>query len=180
MIKHFKKYGWPYLFLALLTLLIISIFLELALPMLSSFDKDKGIPTLYNITLPILTLALICVAWIQLAGLSKISKADFLLRIDTRYCSAESVKARIIIHKFYCKTRNGVCEEVHIKKIANEIKKLGESSNDKDCENFISLLNFLDFLETAAYFSNKNYINRKEIGELCGNSIVYYYKIFKP
>ena len=151
------------------------------------FERNKDIPEnilrINAAAIVILTIVLICVGWLQLNNLNKTSRADFLLRIDDRYGREEIIKARAIIQSLYRKaalTGEHTPEETYIQKISDEIKKIGKSDQKEQCENFAYLLNLLDYLETISYFTNKNYISLKEIDELAGNSMQFYYKIFKP
>jgi hypothetical protein len=134
------------------------------------------------IAIIILTLVLVCVSWRQLSGLNVTSKADFLLRIDSRYGSAEITKARGIIQKLHRKVNP---DDIYIEsgeyfsRMADEIDFIRRGNNRKSFYEFSHLLNFLDFLETLALLTRKNYISVKDIDELIGNSILYYYKIFK-
>jgi hypothetical protein len=138
---------------------------------------------IHAISVVILTAVLICVGWLQLTKLNNISKADFLLRIDNRYGSSEIIKARAIIQRIFRKAypaKAVITEEIYIKKMVNEINELRKKDDDVSCNEVSYLLNLLDFLETIAYFSRKEYISVKEIDELLGNSLIFYFKIFKP
>lgn len=127
----------------------------------------------------ILTALTLCAAWLQFSNLNQTSKGDFLLRVDTRYSSEEILKARTIIHRFYCQTRKEeITDDKHVELIANKILEIMYNENESD--DFIYLINFLDFLETLAYFVRKNLLSYKDIYELLGGSILYYYKVFKP
>jgi hypothetical protein len=141
--------------------------------------SDNSIIALNAGLIIILTLIIVIVAWIQLGSLSRTSKSDFLLRIDERYSSVNSVKARTIIHEFYCDAQT---DELHydivIEKISNRIKDV--EFKKEESKDFIILINFLDFLETISYFCNKKYISDRDVNELLGCSMNYYYKIFKP
>lgn len=45
-------------------------------------------------------------------------------------------------------------------------------------KDFVSLLNFLDYLETIALFYNKGSIDRSDLEILSGDSIRFYYAVF--
>lgn len=128
----------------------------------------------------VLTIMLICGGWLQLERLNKTSKADFLLQIVARYSSKEIVDARAIIQKLYRianPENNSATEERYIQLISDEIDKI---RNDPEKNNECALLlNLLDFLEAISYFTRKNFITVRDIDELVGNSILYYYKIYK-
>jgi hypothetical protein len=139
-------------------------------------EKSDSIIKLHAAGIMILTVILILVAQCQLGHLSQTSKADFLLRIDERYGSMEIIKAKKVIHRFYCDTiENAKDREDHIRLIAEKIRNFEKKGDGR----FIYLLNFLDFLETVAYFCNKKYISNKDVEELIGGSIEYFYKLFK-
>ena len=138
--------------------------------------KVTIITELYDISLVVFTFILICVSWIQLSNLYNISTEDFLLRIDDRYGSESIIKARAIIHKIICKTRQEN-SEINIEKIQDEIEAIEE--NEEKAEDFMYLLNFLDFLETIAYFGNKEFISIIDIKELLGDSLLHYYGVFE-
>lgn len=141
--------------------------------------EDQKIINLHSASIIILTLLLVWVAWIQLYSLNNINKADFLLRIDDRFGSDQIIKARTIIHKFYCESRSEeICQETHIKKISERIKEIG--TNSEKADDFVCLLNFLDFLETISYFANNNYLSKRDVQELIAESLTFYYKVFEP
>ncbi len=126
------------------------------------------------------------------------NKNDFLLRIDDKYTSPEIIKARAIINQYYIGTKyqNGKerrwikdyddknqIEKKRIEMVSEEIKTLGKNSDvEKNSENFMYLLNFLDFLdflETIAYFCNRKAVDSNQVSELLGDSLCFYYDIFK-
>ncbi|MFW2571665.1 DUF4760 domain-containing protein [Legionella sp. 29fVS95] len=94
--------------------------------------------------------------------------------------STEIVEAREVIHLLYLDARE-------MKPRTREQMRLiiGEGilclhSNRNKIPEFIRLLNFLDFLETIGYLYDSNAITLIEIRELLGNSMIYYFEIFKP
>lgn len=176
----FKKPWFPYIVLfPLFLLLIVELsHSDLIFDLLQDKDKDDHLSKLHNAIILLLTLGIVAIAWIQLTGLNRTSNADFLLRIDNHYGSREILKAREIIHRFHLETPSDkISKETHIQLVAEKVKETREQL--KKAEDFIYLLNLLDFLETIAYFARKKHIDTKEIDELLGGSIVYYYKVFK-
>ncbi|RAP36668.1 hypothetical protein B1207_07650 [Legionella quinlivanii] len=125
----------------------------------------------------ILTIFILCAGWLQFRDLNKTSRGDFLFRIDERYGQPEIIKARVIIHKFYCLTyhKNIDCTK-HTQIIGEMIYRI--KFNPYKASDFIALLNFLDFLETISYFANRGYISVKDLNELTGYSIKFYYSVF--
>ena len=153
---------------------------------------DHAMQNLHNGGLVILTAGLVGAAWYQLQKLNTTSTADFLLRIDERFGSGEVIKARLIIHKLYLEAKEDIknsteyetdSEEQLLEKrqrhISKNILKIKDSSVHDDPESFIYLLNFLDLLEVAAFYCNKNYITLEAINELSGDSIKYYYGVYE-
>lgn len=125
----------------------------------------------------ILTLIIFCAGWIQFKDLNKTSKGDFLLRIDEKYGQPENIKARTIIHKYYCLTKDEYSDvTTHVRKMSVMVKQT--KYKFEEAENFVYLLNFLDFLETISYFANHDYISEKEVNELIGCSLKYYFCVF--
>lgn len=119
------------------------------------------------------------VAYIQLGALNKTSKADFLFRLDQQYGNKSIIKARQIIHRLYLESKKinkDACECQHRKYIADEINKM--SNEQKDGDDYILLLNLLDFLETLAYQAKNENIEFKDVEDLIGPSAKFFYQIF--
>lgn len=176
----------------LLYFFIMSIFLIVILSILaySSTKIDlisnhplSNIGRIYSAAIIILTIILACIGWFQFDALNKTSRADFLLRIDYRYSSTEIIKARAIIQELYRKASpkgETTIYPVVVERIAKLIKEVGQSENKDDYERFAYLLNLLDFLEVIALFCRKKLITTDEVDELLGNSIIFFYDIFRP
>jgi hypothetical protein len=132
-----------------------------------------------------LTFLLVIVAWVQLQKIKEAARADFLLRVDDRYGGELTVEARTIIHIFYrdadklCEKKELITEDARIRHIQSKIKELGQSKNEDDCKKFVCLLNFLDFLETIAYFCNHEHLAKEDINELLGGTLTFHYKVFE-
>ncbi|MGL6028741.1 MAG: DUF4760 domain-containing protein, partial [Legionella sp.] len=65
----------------------------------------------------------------------------------------------------------------HVKKISLMVKD--SKYNIEKSEQFVYLLNFLDFLETISFFANHDYISEIEINELIGCSLKYYFCVYE-
>jgi hypothetical protein len=116
-------------------------------------------------------------ALFQLFRLNNTAFAQLLSKIEYRYGSGEILLAREIIQALYLNTKSkGICYESHVKKIRIEIKKIG--NDKKRTKDFILLLNFLDFLESISYYAQVNYVTRKDVEEMFGGSITYWYDIY--
>lgn len=173
--------------LAATFLTVILYFFVHVIPHIYLFDNkksqiDANILRVQAASVIILTIMLICVGWLQLNRLNRTSNADFLLRIDNRYGSLEIIKARAIIQKLFREAYpigKALSEEIYIKKMSVGIEKIRRGKDEKSCDEYMHLLNFLEFLETLAYFSRKDFISVKEVNELLGNSLVFYYKVYK-
>ncbi len=153
-------------------------------------DTDHEIELIHNIDLLLLTFGILYAAWTNLdsmnktsAGMAKTARNDFLLRFDNRYCNKESLEVKTILHRIYLNTKkpkkNYSCSEKHIATISDKVKDMAKSNREQDIKDFIILINFLDSLETIAYFVNNNDdIKIENIEEFLGQSIIYYYLIF--
>lgn len=132
------------------------------------------------------TAVLAIIAYSQLSGISKNAKAEFLLRVDERWGEKEILDARTIIHKMYLPYKK---EGKDVRKLSEDclynfitenlsesIIKMSESAELH--ENFLKLLNYLDFMETIGFLRKNGYIEVEEIKSLCGNSICFNYRIF--
>lgn len=145
---------------------------------------SSGITTIdafHAIEIAILTAILVLVAWIQLAGLKKTASADFLMRLDDRYGSEPIIKARQIIQRLYRESKivnPEAPETVHRYYIGNKINEISEDINLS--EEYVYLLNLLDFLETISFFANRDDITADDIRDLMGLSLDFFHTIFKP
>lgn len=144
---------------------------------------EKGeLEKLHYVGILLLTLSMVFVAYYQLSALNKTARSDFLLRIDSQWESSEIIKARKIIHEFYC---DALADQVgekydHAKCIEFIQGKILEIEHDKQkAEDFIHLLNLIDFMETVSYFANKGKVDFKEVSELSGYSLIFFFEIFE-
>jgi hypothetical protein len=145
-------------------------------------DKEKllEVHLPYYILALIVSIALVLIAYFKSKEAIKQSKTNYLLKLDERWGSREIIRAREVIHRLYLKAK-GANKKYSNEKIkgvvANSIMNLHE---DKEhIADFISLLNFLDFLETIGYMHSEQAIKTEEVKELMGNSLVYFFDIFK-
>lgn len=151
---------------------------------ISSKPEMHHIQALNDASLIILTFIIACIAWFQLSGIFKINQADFLLRIDERLGNSNIIEARKIIHRLYKESRTinpHFTEPQHCHYMANKIYELGENKDPEDSQStddYVSLLNFMDFLETVSLFANKNYISINEVDDLMNQSLEFFYSIF--
>jgi hypothetical protein len=106
------------------------------------------------------------------------SRASYLLQMDERWSSSEIIKARKIIHELYLNTNPSKnSKQKVIAQIGDMILKIHH--DPKRAEDFLFLLNFLDFLETVGFLHRKGHLTAIEIRELSGNSLVFYFAVFK-
>lgn len=134
----------------------------------------------YLLTLFISTI-LILLAYIKTQEAIKQSRTNYLLRIDERWSSPEIIKAREVIHELYLDAKQ---LNPQLKEDNEQIKPIialgimNLHDNKRETHKFVSLLNFLDFLETIGYLHSQKSITTEEVSDLLGNSIVYFYDIF--
>lgn len=145
----------------------------------SSFFSDPSILVAFaTFLLCFVTFALFIVGWRQLIQMGKTSRADFLLQLDKRYSSPEIMEARISLQELISKSGQKTPLEI-AKILVDEMDNLNEKTDRESCKKFIFLRNFLEFLETVAYFGNKGFISSEEINELIGATLCFNYDIFK-
>lgn len=189
--------GWLFWFCFLLVVVCVGIII--ICPSFSSdwiksaTNQDEIYALLYFATW-VATALLALIAWKQLTKIYSKNEAEFLLKIDEQWGSDKIIKARQIIHKIYIKIepkhkekkRDNIFElvgqEILNMRLNNEEKgeKKKQEDKDKEQDDFIILLNFLDFMETIGYLYEKKLIKADELNALCGESIRFNYKIFTP
>lgn len=150
-------------------------------------EHKASFPVELNAALIIgLTFILVVSAWHQLTGLNKTDRSKFLLSISERYGSEQILKAREIIHELYMeskeKNQSFQSESEHRTWMGQKIIDYSISKFDKpdEMKKYVTLLSFLDFLETIAYMANVDKWKQDDLSETLGNSLLFYYEIFRP
>lgn len=150
---------------------------------LENHQSSDSLPVELNAAFAIgLTFILVLCAWIQLQGLRRLERSKFLLQIAEQYSSQQIIKARQIIHKLYRNSKKNHPEYIeldHRKAMAKEIVILSNGDAGENIEDYVYLLSMLDFLESVAYMANKDGSKSKDLEEMLGNSISFYFEIFK-
>lgn len=147
-------------------------------------DSSEEIDIFLYLITGIFTGILAFIAYLQLPAIQKSTEGDFLLRIDIQWGNKEILKARKIIYKFRCEELEIFPSEfkgnqsILNSRIGEKIIKL--SNNPARQDDFIYIINFLDFLETIGFLFAKKYVYIKDLNALCGKSLLYNYEIFKP
>ena len=166
----------------LFMLLIITVIIFFCVHHFFNIANDKQIPEdslAYYVLALFTSVILILLAYVKTEEAIEQSRTNYLLRIDERWSSAEIVRAREVIHKLYLDAKEAYpkYDNEQLKPIiAQAIMELND--NQDQIEQFIKLLNFLDFLETIGFLHYKKAITTEEVSELIGNSIIYFYDIF--
>lgn len=172
----------PIVFCFLITVFIIFLFYLIERKIYEGNADQADEAALVNYILVFsISLALVIIAYIKIDEANRQARLNYLLRVDDRWASSEIILAREVIHLLYLDTykippENKTCKERRFI-IGQGIKCL--NFNRDKVKEFISLLNFLDFLETIGYIYFAKGITLIEIRELLGNSIVFYYEIFE-
>lgn len=140
---------------------------------------------LHGYSILLLTVALIIMIYIQSKALIKTSKGDFLAKIDSKFHSKQTLKARNVIHRYYCETyKDGIGHLRHKAVIRKRIRQLIREQDEQEeqgkRDDYMYLLNFLDELESIAYFCNQDYASTKDAFELLSGSFNYYTDLLKP
>ncbi|MGQ3888464.1 DUF4760 domain-containing protein [Legionella sp. CNM-1927-20] len=165
-----------FILLIIITVIFVGVYFYLKLN-----DEHQNFETglTYSVLALFVSAILILLAYIKTQEAIEQSRISYLLRIDERWASPEIIRAREVIHKLYldAKTMHPQYENQQIKPlIAQKIMDLND--DESQIEEFIKLLNFLDFLETIGYLHSRKAITTEEVTELLGNSIIYFYDIF--
>lgn len=137
----------------------------------------------YYVLIGFAVIAIAVIAYDQVGNVSEDLRIERLLKIDERWSSPEIVTARRVIHRFYIEARHTLKKEPTN---SNDIKSLRElighkiiNARNSNQDDFMSLLNYLDFMETVSYLENKNYLTLEQLHELFGSTLVFNYEIFK-
>jgi len=126
--------------------------------------------------------------YIQIREKHKEDLKELPEKSDTDYSSIKYLKAKQIINDYYqpypnlplplsIETKDNFVQAV----LGLEIFKI--SKDRIYAEEFVYLLNFLDFMETIAYLARGNTQDNElvnKINDLCGGSLIFNYNIFKP
>lgn len=132
----------------------------------------------------IATLFLAVIAYYEFSRSNKLIANEFLLFTSNRWNSTEIIRARQILHKIFIEAyrdKNGdaKCEfEAALSLVSEKILQMSRSKG-KDGDNFIYLLNLLDYLETLSYFYYRGDLTLPDIQNTCGNNIIFFYNSFK-
>lgn len=142
---------------------------------------------LYYVLITTITAIIALFSYKQFQHFNNNLKAEYLLKVDERWGSMEIIKARSIIHHLYLDSKR----KLHItsepdsdallrSEIGNELIRLAESTAGNDPEEFLYVLNFLDFMETTGYLHTKGQLSQKDLIELFGDSVRFNYEALKP
>ncbi len=153
-------------------------------------EIDAALYYLYSIA----TFALVIVVYLQFKKLAEANeqqqkimkkqerdaKAHFLLRIDERWTNNHILEGRTIIHEIYLDIFESECkDDASIQEAIG--KRIIEMSTDKkEKDNFMKLLNLLDLFETIGYLHEVQHIDVIDLEKLLGESLTFHYNIFKP
>lgn len=103
------------------------------------------------------TASLAALAYFEFNRANKLLSNEFLLFISDRWGSSEILKARQIIHSLFVKNyRNSKSKSFEdyqrsLSATSKNILELSKKEGKKDGDNFIYLLNLIDFMETLGY-----------------------------
>ena len=173
------------IWISVLLFIFIVVVMALSYQYLDLNDGEKllEVHLPYYILALLVSMLLVLIAYVKSDKAIHQSRINYLLKLDERWGSREIIKARGVIHELYLNAKENNKEYTNEQitgVVANSIMDLNKNKNKKRIEDFISLLNFLDFLETIGYMRSENAIEIQEINELMGNSLVYFFDIFRP
>ncbi len=176
-----KKFIDEHPFLACIGLiLILSTIFFWALQYLNIDENNKHEAYLaYSVLALTTSFIIIILAHFKSKEAIKLSRLNYLLQIDDRWSNTENIKAREIIHKMFLDAKKSHPEYNHYQiapLIAVQIRDLHD--NPDKIEDYIILVNFVDFLETIGYLYEQTDLTIIEVREFLGNSLIYFYEIF--
>lgn len=150
---------------------------------LNSRREDSNVLEIHFVSLILLTIGLITVAYVQLKKSNENLRGEFLLEIDRRFASSEIAKAEMVIQALCWQYSIKDVNDPNIQQVSKAIRQIVENKSNLDVvvnsEKAVYLINFLDFLETIAYFRNENLVSTDDIEKTLGGTLCYYHTIFK-
>ena len=124
----------------------------------------------------IATSAIFIGSWVQLQGINKKNKADFLLEIDKRWCSEEITAVRKELWTMYTKNRKGMgTTQDNINDLLEAHKKVDENLK----ENIDTLFRHLNFIELLGAIHAGGYLDEAELRVVYGGKLPLYLKFYK-
>jgi hypothetical protein len=133
----------------------------------------------------IATCALVIIAYYEFNKSHHLAKNEFLLYISNRWGDSEIIQARKIIHELFV-TEYRINQhnfdpekkfEKTLREVGNKVLIMSQTGGSKG-EEFVILLNLLDFLEMLSYFYARGDLEKADILNTCGNNIKFLYPIF--
>lgn len=141
----------------------------------------------FSILIFLATVAIALIAYAELTWSNKITENEFLLNISNKWGGESIIRARRILHRLFVATYRGKkhrhkCKCCRYKDamadVSDHVFSLREKQGQEGDE-FIDLLNLLDFMEIIGFFWKRRNIDLDDIDGLFGNSIVFFYLSFK-
>lgn len=131
------------------------------------------------------TAILAWIAWFRIGTIHRDNQSRFMIQIDSRWGSAEIIKARTIMHYIYRNISDNYSNQIiksELKDICQavgkDIIKMSESQCKQDRDDFMLLLNLLDFMETIGFLENNGYVSVEQLNALSGSTIKFFYMCF--
>lgn len=175
-----------YIGLAIILMIIIgvAIVLNSGLYLFEIKDATSSIDEWFYCVNGAATAVLAVIAWHQVGGIQKSNETGVLLRIDERWSSEELIEARTLIYNMYLEASVKTSSS-NVDKFSNSThsiigrKIIKMSSDNKKCDDFIYIINLLDFMETIGYLQSKDHIHPSVLDALCGEDLRFNYRIFE-
>jgi len=179
MLKKIEEHPWLSSILLLITIIFIFSGACFFMDLNSHINYEAYV--LYSVMALTISLILLYLAHHRTEQALKQSKQNYLLKIDERWSSEPIIRARRIIHGLYLQAKKQVADKDNNELVKNEVSRMimDLHSNSKKINDFIDLLNFIDFLETVGHLFSNGSISEDDANELLGDSIVYFHDIFK-
>lgn len=167
-----------------LFIILLALIYSFYTDVLSHINSKKNIIdemlTTHHIYTILLTMLLIWIAAKQLSGIKTIQESEYLLKIDERWHSKTIISAREIIHELALLTDHASGGSRVIQRRLIGLLILEMRNSPTGGQEFISLLNMLDFLETIGYLFKTRRITEDQVYDLFHHSITNYFEMFEP
>lgn len=182
-INEFSSSIWPWI-VWFIIIILATFFVPHLFPHLYSVSQSRDLSALVVIA----TAALALIAYYQLRKSNRINENEFLLHISGKWGSKEIIKAREVLHDIFLSAYsteksnvNNKCKKTQYNNamctVAAEVIKMKDVENKT--EDFVSLLNLMDFMQTISYFWKRNNFDITSLYNLYGYNIIFLYQAFE-
>jgi len=144
-----------------------------------TLKAEATIGDVASVVLVLVTLCALSIAWYQLLGLSRQTRATILTALDERWEGAEIVDWRIVFGKFQQEVSRSKPAGLESRQaFADELSRLHDSKAQEDREKYVKLMRLAGFLEVLGYCVKAKYISLKDVCGLLEGAVVEADEVF--